>query len=264
MFSSTKINFAVCTKPLNWNVKRQEEDFVWIKGILSTCFPASYLPPNPPKRVKGAHSEENQYKQQAYLQHFLDTIVRNPLFQRSPYLVGFLKEEDVKTFNQLKKQSNSVKRPVDYDEYLTLDGYVMCDPKIDEKEDSNIEEYLKTTQNLKKKLKRQTDQLGDLINQVSGVILDIARSYEGLENIQDKFPNIPGVKTLYSSLKTSFAIWSDREVEAAKIVKKYCNFFFKYGYNEVKPLLEMLKDKDNKRTNYQKSILKLNKKKEKL
>mmetsp|Transcript_17922 Transcript_17922/g.17909 ORF Transcript_17922/g.17909 Transcript_17922/m.17909 type:complete len:118 (+) Transcript_17922:477-830(+) len=111
MFSSAKISFPIVTQPLGWIVKRQIEDFVWLRNILATVYPANYVPPNPPKRVMNSTKNEALSKQQSYLQRFLAAIVRNPLFRRCEYLVSFLSQDDEKIFTNAKKESLKAKRP---------------------------------------------------------------------------------------------------------------------------------------------------------
>ncbi|CAG9316927.1 unnamed protein product [Blepharisma stoltei] len=264
MFSSAKISFPIVTQPLGWIVKRQIEDFVWLRNILATVYPANYVPPNPPKRVMNSTKNEALSKQQSYLQRFLAAIVRNPLFRRCEYLVSFLSQDDEKAFANVKKESLKVKRPELLENFWTLDGNAICDPYIVEQENSKFDEYLNITEITKKKLKRQTDEIVAIFKDLSGRITEIARSFEVLENIQVQLPDIPGTKPLYGCLKESFFHWSAHTFDTANLIQSYCNLFFKYGYNELIPLKEMARERDTKLSNYLKSYQRLQQKKDKL
>ena len=69
---------------------------------------------------------------------------------------------------------------------------------------------------------------------------------------------------MYSCLKNAFEQWSDHEVKTAGLIEDYFNMFFKYGYFEIGPLLELIKERDQKYESYEKSSTKLLAKKEKL
>jgi hypothetical protein len=58
--------------------------------------------------------------------------------------------------------------------------------------------------------------------------------------------------------------WADHELKCAEILKENFNLFFKYAYTEIQPLKELIKEKDLKNDNYDKSKARLLAKKEKL
>ncbi|CAG9329909.1 unnamed protein product [Blepharisma stoltei] len=268
MFSFTKVCFPMTTTPLNWHVERTIDDFIWLRSVLAVSYPACYIPPNPPKYVKShlqsGDLDENLNKQRVFLQNFISSVVRNQLFRRSIHLQGFLKEADPSEFNQLKKQSNKLKKPNKIEEHWTMEGYVICDPFLEEKECTVLDEYLHYTEAMKKKIKRQTDTLIEAIKEVSQLIFDISKSFEILESLQDYFPEIPASKLHYNLLKNSFLLWSEHEIETSKIIKDYYNIYFKYGYTEISSLKEFVKERENKLAIYQKSLNAFDKKKEKL
>ena len=115
MLSTTKYMFPVSSSPFNWNVKRQLEDFVWLRQILFNNFPGIYLPPPPPKRFR--NKQESQLKQQYFLERIINCMVRNPLLRRSIYLQSFLMEEDQNIFQELKKKSLKDRRQNKLEEY---------------------------------------------------------------------------------------------------------------------------------------------------
>mmetsp|Transcript_15073 Transcript_15073/g.15077 ORF Transcript_15073/g.15077 Transcript_15073/m.15077 type:complete len:88 (+) Transcript_15073:875-1138(+) len=87
-----------------------------------------------------------------------------------------------------------------------MEGYVICDPFLEEKECTVLDEYLHYTEAMKKKIKRQTDTLIEAVKEVSQLIFDISKSFEILESLQDYFPEIPASKLHYNLLKNSFLL----------------------------------------------------------
>jgi len=264
LFSSGKVCFTVFTAPFEWSVKRLIEDFLWLRTTLQTQYPGFYVPPAPPKRFRNSIAIENQNKQLVFLQRFLSAIVRNHIFRRSSFLVGFLKENSSKNFQAIKKEANKLKKPDSVNQMFTINGTAICDPVINVQEDQKITDYLNSTEVLKKKLKRQTDTLIEKLSEVSDLFGGISETYKNLEDLQSKLPEIPGNKPLYCALKESFAEWAASEYQKLNLVRNYCNAFSKYGYLEVSPLLDLVKEKDSKLAQYRKSKQKLLQKKEKL
>ena len=188
MLSTTKYVYPVQTRPFNWDVKRGLDDFIWLKQVLGMNFPGVYLPPAPPKRFRS--SSTAQFKQQYFLGRFINCMVRNPLLRRSVYLQSFLMENDPKVFQEMKKKSAKDKKQTKIEDFWTLDGTVICDPFNDESEKVAVNEYLNVSESMKKKLKRQSDTLIAALREVSNLILDLAKSYEILENVQNFIPEV--------------------------------------------------------------------------
>ena len=117
-------------------------------------------------------------------------MVRNPLLRRSIYLQSFLMEEDQNIFQELKKKSLKDRRQNKLEEYWTLDGTLICDPFNDDSEKVATNEYMNVAEAMKKKIKRQSDTLIAALKDVSNLILDLARSFEILENIQNFIPDV--------------------------------------------------------------------------
>ena len=188
MLSTTKYVYPLETKPFNWQVKRQLDDFAWLRQTLSTNFPGVYLPPSPPKRYR--NTNESQHKQQYFLEKFINCILRNPLLRRSTYLVSFLMENDLKAFQAEKKKSSKEKKQTKLEDYWTLDGTLICDPFNDESEKVATNEFLTLTTTVKKKIKRQSDALINALKEVANAVREISKSYEFLENIQNFIPEV--------------------------------------------------------------------------
>lgn len=58
--------------------------------------------------------------------------------------------------------------------------------------------------------------------------------------------------------------WANHETGLADLLKEHFNMFFKYAYNEIKPMREMVKESEQKLELYLKSKGRLESKKEKL
>lgn len=191
MFSTSKILFQVNTYPVNWTVNRSIDDFIWLRTVLSISYPASFVPPSPPNylkaHIKTSTTDKMIEKQHFFLQTFISKILKNQLLKRSAYLQGFLKDNDIQS---LKKQSTKLKKPVKLEENWTLEGYIICDPFLEDKECESIQEYLHYTEAMKKKIKRQTDSLIEAYKEVSQLVYDLSKSFAILESLQDYYPEV--------------------------------------------------------------------------
>jgi hypothetical protein len=191
-------------------------------------------------------------------------MVRNPLLRRSSYLLAFLSETDGKIFSELKKKSSKEKKILKLEEFWTLEGKVKCDPVIEESEANSVNEYLSLCEAAKKRLKRQSDEIISGLQKLSALVQDASKCFEVLENAQCFVPQVDGLKPLYSSIKSSFAYWAQHELQMSEQLKEHFNMFFKYAYNEIRPLREMVKERDSKYENFLKTKARLESKKEKL
>ena len=99
-------------------------------------------------------------------------------------------EADNKAFAEIKKKSGKEKKLTKLEEFWTLDGTIICDPFNDETEKVTINEYLNVVEAMKKKIKRQSDVVIAAFKDISNQILEIAKSYEILENVQNFIPEV--------------------------------------------------------------------------
>lgn len=99
-------------------------------------------------------------------------------------------EADNKIFSEIKKKSTKEKKITNIEELFSLDGTIICDPFNDENEKVNINEYINVVEGIKKKIKRQSDVLVAGFKDISNQILEIAKSYEILENVQQFIPDV--------------------------------------------------------------------------
>lgn len=99
-------------------------------------------------------------------------------------------EADNKVFAEIKKKSSKEKKLTKLEEFWTLDGTIICDPFNDETEKVTINEYLNVVEAMKKKIKRQSDIVIAAFKDISNQILEIAKSYEILENVQNFIPEV--------------------------------------------------------------------------
>lgn len=117
-------------------------------------------------------------------------MLRNPLLRKSSYLLSFLSETDPKLFQEVKKKSSKEKKLTKLEEFWTIDGKVICDPIINESETASVNEYLSISESMKKKLKRQSDEIISTLQKLAGLVSDASKSFENLENIQSFIPDV--------------------------------------------------------------------------
>jgi len=266
LFGKHRVWFHVRTTPLGWNVKRTLQDFNWLQEVLTAMFPATYVPPKPPKlqKVRAQNEQKVLERQGKYLQQFISAVMRNALFRRSPYLEGFLSMRNDTEFRMLKKQGYKDKPHPKIEERWSISGQVNCDPDIDTEMESQLKEFIYNTENLKSNFKRKVDLLVKKLREVAGLTYAVAQTMETIEEVHQSIPNIKGYQTLYSSLSRALKQMARHEQKKSKVMKDYCSVFFKFGYNELGPLLSIIKERDSLAPTFQKTEQKLLNEKEKL
>ena len=252
LFSSTKVKFQIETFPMKWKVTRSMDDFVWVKWMLCQRYPGHYTPPIPPKKIRYSVSEDLRKQQVMFLQKFLGGVMRNALFQKCPYIVSFLQEEEGR-FASIKKAAAKEKKVSGLSDLWSLTGQVKCDPTFDLQTEKERITYVNTCAVLKKRLKKQTETLISKLLEVTEVIAGINESFSSLERLQNYFPELTCNKVLYKSLQDSFQGWSTQNLKATQALQNHFRNFFKYEEMEMSNLKSMTKERNNKYAVYIKS-----------
>lgn len=112
IFSSNYVTYKITTSPLNWEVRRKDTDFFFLRKILLRQFPHIVVPPLPAKSNK--QTVKFMKKREKYYTRFLSAITRCEELKSSKFLVEFLSETDVKKFQKAHKEFEKIK----YGRYL--------------------------------------------------------------------------------------------------------------------------------------------------
>lgn len=235
-----------------------------LRNILITAYPGIYIPPPLPKKVIGKNSDDTVLKHQRFLQRFMHACVSHPLLKRSPYLLEFLKEDDDLKYEAFKKQAMKIKKPESVEQMSTSDGLAYCDGSMSQEYAKNLDSYLNLTQNVQKSIKRQSNKLEENLKMTSTIITRLAESVKELERLQEMLPNSQKSGNTFREFHQVLGSWARSDLERIKTVKEYMSTFFKYTYNEVGPLKDLIKEREAAFQNFQKTEKKLVAKKDKL
>jgi len=96
VFSANYITYKIETKPLNYEVRRKDADFLFLRKILTKSFPHVIVPPLPSKAPKA--NPKYFKKREKYYQRFLQAICRCEELKNNQFLLDFLSEVDQKNF----------------------------------------------------------------------------------------------------------------------------------------------------------------------
>ena len=98
LFAASYLLYKVKTEgdSLDYSIQRKDADFYLLRKILVKNFPYKIIPPLPAKKKK--ETEKAIKKREKYLTRFMSGIARCELFKSSPFLIEWLKNDDIKDF----------------------------------------------------------------------------------------------------------------------------------------------------------------------
>lgn len=236
--------YTVTSYPFNWIVKRKASDFAWLRRKLVSAYPGVYIPPSLPK-MTGKTKEVILYKSQCFLQRFIVDIQSQPLLKRSPYFYGFLKETSFENFKLLRKRSKKLKSPEKIENIYSIDGVSYCDSSRNPQFSKNLSEYINITQIIQKNIKRLSEQLEEQLKNTQETINSMSSSFKELAKVQEMLPFNKPNQEIFSSFASVVDCWERVGLERVKTIKDHFYTFFKYSYNEVLPLKDLLKDRES-------------------
>ena len=102
MFSASFLVYKVTVSPLGWTILRKEADFYFLRKHICKMFPYKIVPPLPPKKKK--ESDRFMRRREKFMTRFLQALCRCDEFKSDPFFVDWLKNDDVKAFEKLKKE----------------------------------------------------------------------------------------------------------------------------------------------------------------
>lgn len=198
-FGSSYVVYTVTTSPLGWEVKRRFTEFKWLSEVLSHEFPGYYIPPLPDKKAHGNTEDDTILKRQRFLQRYMNSIISNSVFKSSPSLVLFLQQSSSKELKSSKDHNKKTKRQT-LDQFVSLKGEIMCDVREQVMKFASINQYLNSAETLKKKLKRQSEEIIDDFRKLSKTLTSYAETVKQLSDIQEILDFNIGHKDVFRSI----------------------------------------------------------------
>ena len=83
---------------MNWDIRRKDADFYFLRKILLRQFPHILIPPLPSKSSK--QTPKFIKKREKYYTRFLSAISRSEELKSSKFLIEFLSDADLKKFQK--------------------------------------------------------------------------------------------------------------------------------------------------------------------
>lgn len=109
IFSASFITYKVQTSgsSIDYEVRRKDADFYFLRKHLLRCFPHIIIPPCPKDQPKLI--AERIKRREKYYTRFLQAIARCEELKTNKFLLSFLAEKDLKTFQKVQKEHEKMK-----------------------------------------------------------------------------------------------------------------------------------------------------------
>jgi hypothetical protein len=106
LFAASYLLYKVKTEgdSVDYTIHRKDADFYLLRKILLKNFPYHIVPPLPAKKKK--ETEKAIKKREKYLTRFMSAISRCEQFKSSPFLIEWLKNDDIKDFQKVIKAAD--------------------------------------------------------------------------------------------------------------------------------------------------------------
>ena len=227
-FSKTFVNFLITTNPININVRRKHEDFVWLRERLSILFNLNVLP-RLPKKGK-VNEDKHINKRMRNYERFLVYLAKDPLVKNSQIFFDFLTIENDSDFEKRKKIYNRLKTPVELKDIKTIDGKMRVNVTI-KKETllENIRDNSAFNETALKKFNQNFKLLKEEMKTVITRVLSFGPLFDKLIKISSTYFDNNVILESYNQMKNIFITW-------AETLKKQNTFFF----TDVKEYLRLL------------------------
>ena len=227
-FSKTFINFLITTNPINANVRRRHEDFVWLRERLSIIFNLNVLP-RLPKKGK-VNEDKHINKRMRNLERFLVYLAKDPLVKNSQIFYDFLTIEKDSDFEKRKKIYNRLKTPIELKDIKTINGKMKINITIRKEQHlENIRDNAAFNETALKKFNQNFKLLKEEMKTVISRVLSFGPLFDKLLKISTTYLDNNIIIESYNQMKNIFNTWADT-------LKKQNTFFF----TDVKEYLKLL------------------------
>lgn len=122
LFAASYLLFRIKTEPVAYNIFRKDQDFYFLRKMLTKMFPYMIVPPLPLKKKK--ESEKTIKRREKYLTRFLSAVCRSEEFKSYPFLTEFLNNDDIKEFQKIMKNEDKKKYVRSMDNVVSMQGRV--------------------------------------------------------------------------------------------------------------------------------------------
>ena len=266
LFESAYVSYEIVTKELNWIVRRRFSDFLWLRTVLTKCFPRIMVPPIPGKKIGSRRFEEDFIrKRMSFLQKFINAVLKCEELKASEALVAFLSFQDRNQFESKMKELSSFQPSPYIEEVKTFSGKLEVEySEMNEKHYLNISKYFMLQGQLYDRVNYNLKQFHNSMSDAITNIQEVQKDLETLHLLNSKFQMKPEITKTIQEFGIFFRNWKRILFNQNNIIKKNVKHFFKYLKMEGDCFIELINSRQNLFNKYKSSSTSLKAKKEKL
>jgi sorting nexin-7/30/sorting nexin-8 len=262
IFSFSYASYRITLEPLGYDVRRKEEDFIYLRKYLCRVYSNQYIPPLILTAKK--LTEKAIQKKQKYFTKFLINVLRNKDLRGSDYLHEFLSIKDNKDFKTRRKLRDKEKEPNSVNEYFTSKGVANVSSSTNIwKFSYQMPEFIMNYTGINKNIIEVTKSFVTQVDELSNTVHQLGKYYEVLGEMYHGL-DIKNMYQIHKFMSDILTCWGDTYKEQGQVMKDKFGKFFTYHTYEGEPLRELIKKRFNIKENYVKAELKLSDKKERL
>lgn len=128
----------------------------------------------------------------------------------------FLREADAKEFKLATGEQLAA--PTTLVDFYAPEGTLTLDPDLDSTAFDTYEEHLGLIEVLRKRAKKQSDQLIQEYVQMSGTLSNLAVTFSQLDDLQGSIPAFEPLGTIYGEVSDMVARWSQNTKEQIDVI----------------------------------------------
>lgn len=263
--SQVKYICTVTCEELKNSVRRDIDDFVWLKMQLNEKYPLIYIPP---LYTKDLNKNEKLHQQTRYIKRFFNAILRKKILRISPLIYQFLTLDN----NKFKKYKEAlVKRK--FNLQLKMENFKTT------KESEEIKFYKPQIYLPEKYLKKlKIPEYNKLFDELDKLLIEVALSFKNLSSrvrdLSNSFSRIYAhatqaeqndrYKNTYVKFRNVLSHWADSFEKQRSFFGIDCKEFFIYINSEINELNNLFTQYNKFKDDYEKLGIQLLEKKEKL
>ena len=234
---TTNYLFKIEIYNFNTIVKRNFNDFVWLKKTLEKFYPNTFIPPLPKMPFFKSYTDDFINKKMRYLNKFLTSLSHNILISSTNIFYEFLTLEKI---DKLKEDCAATEAPSSYKKMFTING--VLDISTGKNKDDLAEKIFYSIKKQDNCFKNLNLSLKELINEfdiiskkmknVSNAFKHLANNFEENKLAANAFKNYEKITNIWSNFYNKQKITFKHDFkEFFKFYYRYSNDFLQF-YNE--------------------------------
>ena len=234
---TTNYLFKIEINDFKTTVKRNFNDFVWLKKTLEKFYPNTFIPPLPKMPFFKSYTDDFINKKMRYLNKFLTSLSHNLLISSTNIFYEFLTSEKI---DKLKEDCAATEAPSSYKKMYTING--VLDISTGKNKDDLAEKIFYSIKKQDNCFKNLNLSLKELINEfdiiskkmknVSNAFKHLANNFEENKLAANAFKNYEKITNIWSNFYNKQKITFKHDFkEFFKFYYRYSNDFLQF-YNE--------------------------------